>query len=222
MRPPSPLLLFWTATAAAAVSAVSAASMASTASTVSAGPSPPVWPERFHAILFQNRSDSLAIVDLYYDYQKGRNLNLIRGQHDDDPDAMGELWDVEFNNKSSFYYYPRAQSCKKIDFPVGILRPNWLENATFLRAEEAEGYKCNVWTKASGFITYWEDVESSKPVKWKFGSGMEEYVIKWIVNETLPDEKWNLPEYCFNEASSVSHEEKPLSSLSSAAKRTQF
>jgi len=45
-----------------------------------------------------------------------------------------------------------------MQFPVGILRPNWLENATYLRTETVDLYNCNVWTKADGFITYWEDV----------------------------------------------------------------
>eukprot|EP00466_Bigelowiella_natans_P017244 jgi/Bigna1/90569/estExt_fgenesh1_pg.C_730077 len=159
-------------------------------------PSPPVWPERFHAVLFQNRSNSLSFVDLYYDWPKGRNLNLIRGQHDDDKGSAGELWDVEFGNKTSYYYFPRTKSCKKMDFPVGILMPNWLENATFLGTEQVDGYSCNVWTKADGFITYWEDIATTKPVKWIFGSGMEEHVMKWVINETLPDEQWEIPSYC--------------------------
>mmetsp|Transcript_9935 Transcript_9935/g.14924 ORF Transcript_9935/g.14924 Transcript_9935/m.14924 type:complete len:206 (-) Transcript_9935:76-693(-) len=159
--------------------------------------SPPVWPEKFHAILYQNRSDDLAIVDLYYDYTVGRNLNLIRSMHDDDAGSQGELWDVEFNNKSSFYYHPRAKTCTKMEFPVGILKPNWLENATYLGIEYTQGYHCHVWTKADGFITYWDEVSTRKPVKWIFGSGMEEYVMKWIVNETLPDSQWEIPNYCF-------------------------
>eukprot|EP00465_Bigelowiella_longifila_P000191 CAMPEP_0185251418 /NCGR_PEP_ID=MMETSP1359-20130426/830_1 /TAXON_ID=552665 /ORGANISM="Bigelowiella longifila, Strain CCMP242" /LENGTH=217 /DNA_ID=CAMNT_0027833319 /DNA_START=22 /DNA_END=675 /DNA_ORIENTATION=+ len=159
-------------------------------------PSPPVWPERFHAVLFQNRSNSLSFVDLYYDWTKGRNLNLIRGQHDDDQGSAGELWDVEFGNKTSYYYFPRTKSCKKMEFPVGILIPNWLDNATFLGTEQVDGYPCNVWTKADGFITYWEDIATTKPVKWTFGSGMEEHVMKWVINETLPDEQWEIPSYC--------------------------
>uniref|UniRef100_A0A6V3IXN4 Uncharacterized protein n=2 Tax=Lotharella globosa TaxID=91324 RepID=A0A6V3IXN4_9EUKA len=88
-----------------------------------------------------------------------------------------------------------------MQFPVGILRPNWLENATYLRTETVDLYNCNVWTKADGFITYWEDVNTHKPVKWIFGSGMEEHVMKWIVNETLPDDQWSIPDYCNNGSS---------------------
>ena len=49
------------------------------ASTV-AKPSPPIWPETFHALAVQNRNGSLALVDLYYEWKKGRNANLIHKQ----------------------------------------------------------------------------------------------------------------------------------------------
>lgn len=45
-----------------------------------AEPGPPVWPETFHASALQNRSGSLALVDLYYEWGKGRNANLIHKQ----------------------------------------------------------------------------------------------------------------------------------------------
>eukprot|EP00472_Partenskyella_glossopodia_P007617 CAMPEP_0197539460 /NCGR_PEP_ID=MMETSP1318-20131121/62789_1 /TAXON_ID=552666 /ORGANISM="Partenskyella glossopodia, Strain RCC365" /LENGTH=238 /DNA_ID=CAMNT_0043098183 /DNA_START=400 /DNA_END=1116 /DNA_ORIENTATION=- len=169
---------------------------------VEAAPAPPIWPTVFHAVLYQNRSNDLAIVDLYYEYPKGRNLNLIRSQHDYDKGSQGALWDVEFDNHTSFYYHPAKKTCMPMKFPVGILVPNWLENATFLGVEETDKYKCNVWTKADGFITYWEEVTSRKPVKWIFGSGMEEHILKWTVNETLPDEHWQTPSYCFKNSTS--------------------
>ncbi len=162
-------------------------------------PTPPLWPSVVHGVLIQNMSGNLAIVDLYYDFPKGHNLNLIRGQHDDDPGAQGELWDVEFDNRSSFYYYPRASECTPMNFSVGILRPDWLVNATFLGVEPADNYaKCNVWTKSDGFITYWEDAQSRRPVKWVFGTGMSEHVMQWREGEALPDDKWQIPAYCFN------------------------
>ena len=45
-----------------------------------AEPSPPIWPETFHALAVQNRNGSLALVDLYYEWKKGRNANLIHKQ----------------------------------------------------------------------------------------------------------------------------------------------
>ena len=45
-----------------------------------ASPSPPVWPETFHALAVQDRNGSLALVDLYYEWGKGRNANLIHRQ----------------------------------------------------------------------------------------------------------------------------------------------
>ena len=43
-------------------------------------PQPPMWPETFHAVAVQNRTGSLALVDLYYEWNKGRNANLIHSQ----------------------------------------------------------------------------------------------------------------------------------------------
>ena len=45
-----------------------------------AHPDPPIWPETFHALAVQNRNGSLALVDLYYEWKKGRNANLIHRQ----------------------------------------------------------------------------------------------------------------------------------------------
>ena len=53
-------------------------------------PLPEPWPETFHAVTVQNRSGSLAIVDLYYEYAKGRNANLIYSQL-----SGSTLFDVE-------------------------------------------------------------------------------------------------------------------------------
>lgn len=69
---------------------------------------PPVWPDTFHSLLFQNRTDSLALVDLYYAWQKGRNLNLIRSQLG----AKGVVWDIEWNNGTSFIFSRDEPVCK--------------------------------------------------------------------------------------------------------------
>jgi len=46
----------------------------------------------FLAVLFQNRTGRLALVDLWYDFEGGRNMNLIRSQQG------RTLFDVEWNN----------------------------------------------------------------------------------------------------------------------------
>jgi hypothetical protein len=93
-------------------------------------PATPVWPHQFGAMLFQNRSSALAITNLYYDWRRGRNLNLITSQLK----ARGEVWDIEHDNGTSFVFSrdPAQRLCKVLTFDVGILRPNWLSNATLL------------------------------------------------------------------------------------------
>ncbi|CAI5535824.1 unnamed protein product [Closterium sp. Naga37s-1] len=122
-------------------------------------PSPRPWPERFHAVLFQNRSGRLALTELWYDWPGGRNLNAIRPQL-----SAGTLMDVEWSNGTSFYYNLQERSCKVITFPVGILRPDWLVGAVLVReGEVVDGkFRCRVWTKAD-FILYYEDMEVPFP-----------------------------------------------------------
>jgi hypothetical protein len=56
---------------------------------------PPIWPEQFKAVMFQNRTNKLALVQLYYDWKLGANLNLIASQLGS---AGPPVWDVEWNN----------------------------------------------------------------------------------------------------------------------------
>ena len=94
------------------------------------GPEPPVWPHRF--VVTQRRvpddGSGNATVTTFYDYEAG--ANLIQ----DAPDAnmTDVLWDLELNNHHSYYFHPARRTCYKIHFPVGILRPDWLSNSTFL------------------------------------------------------------------------------------------
>jgi hypothetical protein len=41
-------------------------------------PADPLWPEVFHIVAHQTKTNDKAVVDLYYDYPRGGNLNLIR------------------------------------------------------------------------------------------------------------------------------------------------
>lgn len=54
----------------------------------------------------QNRSGALASVDLWYDWKRGYNLNLIQKQ------LGSTLWDLEWSNHTSFYFDKQAQTCK--------------------------------------------------------------------------------------------------------------
>eukprot|EP01062_Namystynia_karyoxenos_P075073 TRINITY_DN72232_c0_g1_i1.p1 TRINITY_DN72232_c0_g1~~TRINITY_DN72232_c0_g1_i1.p1 ORF type:complete len:200 (+),score=70.03 TRINITY_DN72232_c0_g1_i1:77-601(+) len=131
------------------------------------GPQPPVWPARFtvvqRRIPAENSSVALATTVTYYDVLRGANLIQIT------PDANESdvLWDLELDTGHSFYFTPARRSCKKLDFPVGILRRDWLANATLLGNRTVNGRPCVVWTKAD-FIDYYADAETCEPVSWYF------------------------------------------------------
>ncbi|KAK1294394.1 Uncharacterized protein QJS10_CPA16g00801 [Acorus calamus] len=140
-------------------------------------PIPKPWPLQFHSKLFMNYSGSLSLIDLWYDWPGGRNFNIIQDQLDQEP-----LYDLEWNNGTSFFYtlHGPRRSCRTAQLEVGILRPDWLDGATYLGEERVNGFDCNVWEKAD-FITYYEDVVTKRPVHWVFYTdGTFQYgVLSW-------------------------------------------
>ncbi|KAJ3704514.1 hypothetical protein LUZ61_008219 [Rhynchospora tenuis] len=155
-------------------------------------PTPAPWPEQFHALLFMNYSNSLSMVDLWYDWPGGRNFNIIQDQLGGPP-----LFDLEWNNGTSFFYTLREPlRCRSAQLEVGVLRPNWLDGATYLGRAHVNGFLCDAWTKAD-FIWYYQDVESSRPVKWVFYTGRTAHVMTFEVGAVLDDAAWQAPDYCF-------------------------
>ncbi|KAL7094126.1 hypothetical protein ACP275_11G082000 [Erythranthe tilingii] len=168
---------------------LAAASSSLTAAAESPKPTP--WPLQFHSILFVNFSGSLSLIDLWYDWPKGRNFNIIQSQ-------LGELlYDLEWNNGTSFFYtLDSNKKCRSAQLEVGILRPNWLDGAVYLGQESVDGFLCNVWQKVD-FIWYYEDVVTKRPVHWVFYTGRSIHVMTFEVGAVLEDAKWQAPIYCF-------------------------
>ncbi|XP_027367288.1 uncharacterized protein At4g14100-like isoform X2 [Abrus precatorius] len=164
----------------------------------SSTPTPAPWPEQFHALLFMNLSSTrLQLSDLWYDWPKGRNVNIFQKQ------LTGLLYDIEWNNGTSFYYTlgPNAE-CWIADFEVGIPRPNFLDGAVYLGTRVTDGFLCNLWEKED-FIWYYEDVISKRPVRWDFYDGIQSHVMTFEVGAVLPDSVIQAPPYCFTHSHSL-------------------
>jgi hypothetical protein len=130
-------------------------------------PTPSPWPEQFHALLFINYSNDLSLVDLWYDWPRGRNFNIINPQL-----AGPRLFDLEWNNGTTFLYtLEEPFSCRSAQLDVGVLRPNWLDGAQYLGRAQVDGFLCDAWTKLD-FIWYYQDVDTKRPVKWIFYTGL--------------------------------------------------
>ncbi|XP_020593089.1 uncharacterized protein At4g14100-like [Phalaenopsis equestris] len=158
-------------------------------------PTPAMWPERFHALLYMNLSSTkLQLSDLWYDWPRGLNLNLMQKQ-------LGPLLhDVEWNNGTSFYFTltGREEYCRVVEFGVGIPRPDFLAGATYLGRRRTDGFLCNLWEKI-GFIWYYEDVVSHRPVRWDFYDGISTHVMTFEVGAVLEKPRlWQAPAYCFS------------------------
>ncbi|XP_071725063.1 uncharacterized protein At4g14100-like [Rutidosis leptorrhynchoides] len=159
----------------------------------SSEPVPTPWPHQFHSLLYMNRSGTLQATNLWYDWTNGRNFNIIQ-------DQLGKLtYDLEWDNHTSFIYtLDSNKECRVLQFPVGILRPNWMDGATYLGQQQVDGFLCNVWEKVD-FIWYAEDVVTKRPVYFIFYTGYSAHVMTFEVGAVLEDEKWQAPVYCFGD-----------------------
>ena len=61
-------------------------------------------------------------------------LNLIQKQ------LGNRIHDVEWTNGTSYYYDLEHDTCTKFTFEVGILRPDWLRDATYVGIRESDGF----------------------------------------------------------------------------------
>lgn len=175
--------------------------VAATAAAATNTPDRPArWPDQFHAVLFTNLTSvstastgpPLRLTDLYYDWPRRRNLNLIRYQLSGDP-----LYDVEWNNGTTFYF--DSATCRTEQFPVGVLRPDWLADGVYLGRESTGGIDCHLWGK-EGFVVYYEDVLTRRPVRWNFLDviGIQQFVMSFEVGVVLEDDsQWQAPAHCF-------------------------
>ncbi|BAF22682.1 uncharacterized protein At4g14100 [Oryza sativa Japonica Group] len=82
------------------------------------------WPERFHAVVVSinltnhdRGGGRLQLIEIYYDWPHGRDLNIVRDQLSGDP----PLYNVEWVNGTSYLFDTAASSCRTFQFPVGIL-----------------------------------------------------------------------------------------------------
>ncbi|KAL5549020.1 hypothetical protein UlMin_004251 [Ulmus minor] len=142
-------------------------------------PTPSPWPEQFHPLLYMNLSSfaRLQITDLWYDWPRGRNVNIQQKQ------LEALVYDVEWDNGTSFYYtLGEAGSCRVVNFELlmGFF------------------HLCNVWEKVD-FIWYYEDVATRRPVRWDFYDGISTHVMTFEVGAVLPDFVTQAPAYCFNQ-----------------------
>ncbi|TVU41272.1 hypothetical protein EJB05_14775, partial [Eragrostis curvula] len=160
-------------------------------------PVPTRWPEQFHAVLLTNITESggrLELIELYYDWPRGRNLNVVRGQLS----AAGEpLYNVEWVNGSSYLF--DAASCVATWHPVGILPPDWVDDAAYLGRDAVDGFECHVWSYHPFFVTYYEDVATGRPVYWNFAGALR-HVLSFETGGVpeVSSPKWQAPAHCFN------------------------
>ncbi|CAA6660067.1 unnamed protein product [Spirodela intermedia] len=147
-------------------------------------PIPAPWPAQFHARLLTNLTSS------------GRLRNIIVMQWQ----LTEVMYDVEWGNGTTFYYtLGPAGSCRVEHFPVGILRPDFMADATYLGRVRTDGFLCDRWQKL-GFIWYYQEVATKRPVRWDFYDGISMDVMTFDEGAVLNGPQWQAPAWCFADA----------------------
>jgi hypothetical protein len=156
--PPLQLLLLLAAVAAA-----------NAPPSVAGGPPPPTptpWPEQYHAVLLTNYTESggrLELVDVYYDWPRGRTLNILRAQLSGEP-----VFDILWANGSTYAFdHSASPSCTAALLPVGLLPPDWVDGAAYVGRDVVDGFDCHIWSHRF-FTRYYEEVATGRPVFWVF------------------------------------------------------
>ena len=158
---------------------------------------PPVWPARFTLVQRKIPDEGTPGTTVtYYDTTVKPKANLIIDKPDDGGDV---LHDLELQNES-YYYYPSRRTCTPQRFRVGVLRRDWLANATYLGRRVVNGRLCNAWTKQD-FIDYYADAESCAPVSWYFHNMRARFdTIYWAPGAAAPEGSFAPPAYCLGRA----------------------
>lgn len=159
--------------------------------------------------MLKHRNGEVGHTDLFYDWPAGGNLHIDRIP------GQPPFFDNERQNSSTYYYTPGG-SCKVIEMGVGLLPPNWLDGAEYIgnqtvRSASDKSVNCHVWTKgdamgnATGpFITYYENIETKTPARWRFFDGMYFDILRWEPGKQASPEQWQLPPSCLNKSASSS------------------
>lgn len=127
-----------------------------------AEPTPAEWPPKFNALLFENSSGKLHVIDFWYDWSRGGSLRITQNQ-------LAKLtYERSWDNGTSYLYPSEIHSpCWLMHIPPGILRPNWMEGAIYHGQQYVDGFLCNVWEKV-GVVWYYEDAVTKTPVHWSW------------------------------------------------------
>lgn len=155
-------------------------------------PTASAWPPQFHSLIFLNSSKGiLADVQYFYDWTNGRSSHIMHYQQ------RNVIHNIEWNNGTTFYYDLDSQSCYVTQDDAGILLLDWLDNATYLGQEQLNGLTCNVWSKGD-IVEYWEDVETNRPVHWKFFGGSSADFMTFDVGAVVEHSQIQAPAVCFS------------------------
>lgn len=165
---------------------------------------PVAWPDTFHMKL--DRSGFLAgkqSMEIWYDWPGDRQVEIF--------DKNGKVNFAIHNANGSLYSYsPGVPGCKVVQFTVGLLRPDWMQNGKYRGRQTVNNKICDVWAISpllppfpKPFLTYYDDATTGAMVREVFFIGVTDDVVQLTANITGSDELFQAPADCFKKTAEV-------------------
>lgn len=165
---------------------------------------PQIWPRAYFSSYSSNKTDIFGNTGQYfsslkwYDYDFGRSAKTIQ-VFDDGEVRVALIRDVIW-----YSYNPGRRTCQRVNLGVGIVRPDWMLGARFIRRDFLNGIPLFMFDKEDHLL--FESVPETRngPVEPKvlftpadnFLRRTENQYSKFISNPVIPRETFDIPSYC--------------------------
>lgn len=174
---------------------------------------PPQLPKSFQiafdeTYIDKNKTKFHVNGQVYYDSVNNRErVDRVNGRYNlfcggVMPNTTTSCTQLTINDKRYLIYAQKKSCCFCCDSThgCGILRRDWLDNATFLGVDKLIDTNYNKWSKdgSFGYNHYWSTISDS-PIPRKLdenGDHITDYLTNTFVNKTFDDSYFTLPSYC--------------------------
>jgi hypothetical protein len=173
---------------------------------------PPVWPDAFEEAFdekfIQNNITFEVNGIMYYDAANNRSrLDRFNGRYDMFcsslvPNVTTPCTNLVVEGKRWIIFPQRSQCCFCCDSAhgCGILKPNWLEGAVYLKDDVIDGVTYHKWNKQGdvGYNYYWSSADDNNYPRRldENGAHITEYNVHSYRKRPQDPKLFALPAYC--------------------------
>merc|ERR1712130_809010 len=183
----------------------------------------PVWPKTFKVLFHESIYNKSTVLcknkgAWYYDYANMRvRYDHLEGQINDfcqgqnlSPDKPRDDCHLIFSpSLEMFVHYPNQKTCCRLCIKnIGCtpLKPNWIQNGTFIGTEQIEGRTCFVYTELGAVARdYWIQTLDGSPCRYyeTFPQQVDPVIFHNMTffpatysTKPIDDSIFAIPEYC--------------------------